>query len=323
MFTINKENRFNAVIPDNSATGLVDVITILRPGKIQNIKVGVNIAHGYIGDLEVKLITPGGEEFTLHARSGGNDKNLKRTFGNDILESLQGTPCEGDWKFQVKDFAPRDEGVLKYWNIQMRCSEEKSKTEIFLPAKAKARLASTHDCQTSGRVTDINLDVDFAHPSVGDLQVALCAPSGKEVVVHDHTGGNKNNIKATYDMDVLGTLVGENTAGAWTLKFRDASGQQRGTLNNWKLGIKFQDGDDLKKVEGIGPKIEGLLNGAGIFSFSSLSVTAPTAIRTILEGGGDRYKMHDPTTWPAQAGLAAKGEWDELKAWQDELQGGK
>ena len=322
MFTIKKENRFNAVIPDNSTTGLVDVITILRPGTIQNIKVYVNIAHGYIGDLEVKLITPGGEEFTLHNRSKGNDKNLKRTFGNDILESLQGTPCHGDWQLQVKDFAPRDEGILKSWSIQMRCAEEKNKTEIFLPAKAKARLASTQDCQTSGRVTALNLDVDFSHPAVGDLQVALCAPSGKEVVVHDRMSKG-DNIKSTYGMEVLGAMVGENTAGAWTLKFKDASGQKRGTLNNWKLGIKFQDGDDLKKVEGIGPKIEGLLNGAGIFSFSSLSVTAPGIIRTILEGGGDRYKMHDPTTWPAQAALAAKGDWDELKAWQDELQGGK
>jgi len=33
--------------------------------------------------------------------------------------------------------------------------------------------------------------------------------------------------------------------------------------------------------------------------------------------------MHDPTTWPQQAGMAAKGEWDALKTWQDELQGGK
>jgi len=36
-----------------------------------------------------------------------------------------------------------------------------------------------------------------------------------------------------------------------------------------------------------------------------------------------RYKMHDPTTWPKQAKLAADGKWDELKKLQDELDGGK
>jgi hypothetical protein len=33
--------------------------------------------------------------------------------------------------------------------------------------------------------------------------------------------------------------------------------------------------------------------------------------------------MHDPTTWPAQAKLAAAGKWDELKAMQDNLKGGR
>ena len=30
-----------------------------------------------------------------------------------------------------------------------------------------------------------------------------------------------------------------------------------------------------------------------------------------------------PETWPQQAQLAADGKWDELKALQDELDGGK
>jgi len=32
--------------------------------------------------------------------------------------------------------------------------------------------------------------------------------------------------------------------------------------------------------------------------------------------------MHDPTTWPAQSKMAADGDWDGLKKWQDELDGG-
>jgi hypothetical protein len=33
--------------------------------------------------------------------------------------------------------------------------------------------------------------------------------------------------------------------------------------------------------------------------------------------------VHIPATWPKQAEMAAAGKWDELKAWQDELDGGK
>ncbi len=81
--------------------------------------------------------------------------------------------------------------------------------------------------------------------------------------------------------------------------------------------------DDLKKVEGIGPKIAGLLNDSGILTFQNLADTDVEKLKDILKEAGSRYQMHDPGTWPAQAKLAAEGKWDELKKWQDELDGGK
>jgi len=81
--------------------------------------------------------------------------------------------------------------------------------------------------------------------------------------------------------------------------------------------------DDFKKIEGIGPKISELLKGAGIATFEELSKTDVDRIKEILAEAGNRYKMHDPTTWPKQAELAANGDWDALKKWQDELDGGK
>jgi large subunit ribosomal protein L27 len=90
-----------------------------------------------------------------------------------------------------------------------------------------------------------------------------------------------------------------------------------------KKAAKSGGQDDLKKIEGIGPKIASLLNEGGIITFAQLSETDPEKIREILEAAGSRYKVHDPTTWPQQAGLAAEGKWDELKALQEELKGGK
>ena len=81
--------------------------------------------------------------------------------------------------------------------------------------------------------------------------------------------------------------------------------------------------DDLTKIEGIGPKIAGLLNAAGITTFKKLSTSKTTAIKKILEKAGPRYKMHDPGSWPKQSKLAADGKWDQLKKLQDKLDGGR
>ena len=81
--------------------------------------------------------------------------------------------------------------------------------------------------------------------------------------------------------------------------------------------------DDLKKIEGVGPKIADLLNADGIKTFADLAKAKQPKLQAILEAAGPRYKMHNPTTWPEQAKLAANGKWDELNKLQDELKGGK
>jgi len=83
------------------------------------------------------------------------------------------------------------------------------------------------------------------------------------------------------------------------------------------------EGDNLRKIEGIGPAIERLLNDNGINTFAQLAATEVSALEAILSEAGSRFSVHRPDTWPRQAALAAAGQWDELKAWQDELDGGK
>jgi len=78
-------------------------------------------------------------------------------------------------------------------------------------------------------------------------------------------------------------------------------------------------GDDLKKVEGIGPKIAETLNNAGISTFAELAKTDAAKISEII---ADVRGNHVTDTWPKQAELAAEGKWDELQKWQDELDGG-
>jgi large subunit ribosomal protein L27 len=81
--------------------------------------------------------------------------------------------------------------------------------------------------------------------------------------------------------------------------------------------------DDLKIVEGVGPKIEELLKAGGIETWVALSEAPVERLKEILDAAGPRYQMHNPSTWPAQAKFAANGQWDELKEYQEMLIGGR
>lgn len=79
--------------------------------------------------------------------------------------------------------------------------------------------------------------------------------------------------------------------------------------------------DDLKRIEGIGPKISGLLQDAGISSFAQLAETSAERLNQLLDDAN--IHIADPTTWPDQAKLAAAEKWDELEQLQESLKGGR
>lgn len=88
------------------------------------------------------------------------------------------------------------------------------------------------------------------------------------------------------------------------------------------FGKKVKE-NDLKIVEGIGPKIEELFNNNGILTWEMLSETSVDRCNEILDKAGERFVVHNPTTWPRQAKLAHQGKWKELKDWQVALDAGK
>ncbi|HLW33440.1 MAG TPA: 50S ribosomal protein L21 [Aequorivita sp.] len=80
--------------------------------------------------------------------------------------------------------------------------------------------------------------------------------------------------------------------------------------------------DDLKKIEGVGPKAAEAMVAAGLDTFAKVAKATPEKISTILSETSSNLAHLVPDTWPAQARLAAEGKWDELKEWQDKLDGG-
>jgi len=126
----------------------------------------------------------------------------------------------------------------------------------------------------------------------------------------------------------LNRIRNERDALQQQLRSLEASGERAAAPNRpiTKAGERTnaqETPDDLKKIEGIGPKIEDLLKRAGIRTFKALAATPVDRLREILTAAGKRFQLADPTTWPRQARMAAENRWEELKDYQDALQGGR
>jgi predicted flap endonuclease-1-like 5' DNA nuclease len=79
--------------------------------------------------------------------------------------------------------------------------------------------------------------------------------------------------------------------------------------------------DNLRLIEGIGPRISSVLADAGIITFAQLAATGVDRLRQLLADAGVRIAY--PDTWPEQAALAAAGSWEDLRRLQSQLDRGR
>ncbi len=327
----SKKRIIKKAIPDNDPNGVVDTIKFQRDLTVKAVTLKVNVKHPYAGDVSIDLTGPNGKTVKVLGSGRGPGKDIKQTFSGDMMNDLLGGKSKGNWSIKVVDNATRDDGTLVDWELHWSLANSK-KSEVFI--EDKEDLSSVQYCHQFGAIESISADVKVEHGHVGDLVLVLTAPSGKEVKLHDRIGGAGKEINKTYSVDDLSALNGEKAKGKWTMKISDTMPRDSGRLVSWKLNIKTAEHhaapvappslkDDLKKIEGIGPKIEGLLNEGGIKTWRQLAKADVAAIKRILEAAGPRYQMHDPGSWPRQSKLAADGDWETLNKLQDELQGGK
>lgn len=81
--------------------------------------------------------------------------------------------------------------------------------------------------------------------------------------------------------------------------------------------------NDLKIVEGIGPKIQELFHASHITTWKELSEAGVSRCKQVLDKAGPRFKIHDPASWPMQAKMAYEGKWKDLHRWQEAHKSGK
>jgi len=78
--------------------------------------------------------------------------------------------------------------------------------------------------------------------------------------------------------------------------------------------------NNMQIIEGIGPKMDQVLNDNGISSWAVLAGKSFDELRALLdqEKYEGKYNIVDPSDWAAQAALAAKGDWEGLIKYQSD-----
>lgn len=128
-----------------------------------------------------------------------------------------------------------------------------------IPDMNVAGIMDTIHFEDDAIITAAKVSLDITHTYRGDLQVTLYSPLGTPVVLHErHTGGSTDDIKHTYDateLPALGALVGQSTAGTWTLHVQDLASADVGVLNEWGLEFEGGGGGEVNLQESPGTTI--------------------------------------------------------------------
>jgi subtilisin-like proprotein convertase family protein len=164
-------------IPDRTFTGVLSqplsVTGIPANALIQEVYIKFNLTHSYVGDLDINLIAPNGQNLNLiGSLDNGSGFNGTSDFINTIISSTSSTPISnapeprtgtyaaemrdgfgptgnvqtaagwndlftqinGEWKLAIADFAIGDSGFLSSWEITIAYSNPIFATGTWSPA---------------------------------------------------------------------------------------------------------------------------------------------------------------------------------------------
>lgn len=194
----------------------------------------------------------------------------------------------------------------------------------WLAARTYYKIGSLRDqvAELTGRVSSLTGDLTENRVRLTQAEADIDAKTGQVRKAKDDLimcENERNALREQAANAAAGVSGGSSKKAALAAPAATAAA----AVSSIMFADKKWKSDDLKIVEGIESKIEVLLHNAGIKTWKDLSKTAANDLNDILDAAGSDYNMHDPGTWPEQAGLADKGKWDELKTLQDNLKAGK
>ena len=118
-----------------------------------------------------------------------------------------------------------------------------------IPDNNPVGISSSIPLGVTGTVAGVEVEVDIAHFSSGNLVVELRGPSGRVVTLHNRTGGVSDNIQGTWPTTLtvdgpggLDDFIGDDAVGSWTLSVRDLAFGATGRLQGWSVHLLVAPG---------------------------------------------------------------------------------
>ncbi|HEX8699628.1 MAG TPA: M28 family peptidase [Myxococcaceae bacterium] len=170
-----------APIPDNQS--ITSSLSIAEDVTVDALKLDLDIAHTYRGDLVVTLTSPSGKSAVISNKEGGGADNLKGSFD---LSAFAGEKAQGTWKLEVKDTARQDTGTLEKWGLTVTPRGEQPTPQPSDDSDPMKHIAYLSSDELKGR--------DSPSPELSAASVHVADFAKKYGLV----GPNSNNPAAPY-----------------------------------------------------------------------------------------------------------------------------
>jgi cysteine-rich repeat protein len=127
-------------VPDNLATGVTSIVTVLPSATIQRVAARINFTHTWDSDLDISLKSPAGPFIDLTSGNGSSGDNYTNTVLDSLcaspvtggvapftgcfapeqsLTAFNGQSMKGIWTLKAVDHATGDTGTLTGWAIAL------------------------------------------------------------------------------------------------------------------------------------------------------------------------------------------------------------
>jgi subtilisin-like proprotein convertase family protein len=198
-------------------------------GPIRDLNVTIDIDHSWTADLEITLISPGGQRVLLVTGQGAAGDHFRETTFDDAatvpiegamapfnntfrpkesLAQFNDLDANGTWVLKISDQALADGGSLNHWSISIEtcCYQFSNRIPVRIPDGPPSTVSSSIDISDlAGLIIDnIKVTVNIDHTWDEDLSISLIGPTGYRVILADLEGGNSDGfIDTLFDDDAV------------------------------------------------------------------------------------------------------------------------
>jgi subtilisin-like proprotein convertase family protein/subtilisin family serine protease len=121
-----------------------------------------------------------------------------------------------------------------------------SQPELTIPDNFPSGVIDTIWIAEHGDLLRLSVDMDISHSYIGDLRLILIGPDGTQVILHDRSGGDADDIFGNYPETLipsenLNRFWGKSIYGAWCLRVADHAAQDTGVLHAWGLHLTISE----------------------------------------------------------------------------------